>query len=167
MKSKLEELGYEPLFENENNDPNIFLNLSQNIGYSIPEDYQQFLMDYPSTGTFSVLVETPVIDRIPAAGDYEYLPISILFAGCVSKPNYHLLHEREFDVIPPHFILIGEDIGGNGFIISLNDSTFGRIYYFDHEEYFYDKETGSLERIYLVANDFTTFICNLRVSPDQ
>lgn len=166
INNKLMELGYKQLYEKEKNDPDKLANLTQKIGYKVPEDYQQFLMDYPNTGTFSYMVEAQAIEPVACVGDDKYLPISLLFASCKTRPSYNLLNAQESDILPPGLIFIGQEFG-NYFCLSLNDENFGKVYYLDNEEYLYDKESGKIEGLYLVSNDFSSFICSLRIDPDS
>ena len=76
--------------------------------------------------------------------------------------------------MPKYFLSIGSDIFGNQICISLNDEEYGYIYWWDHENEWYDfyyfEETGKempeevkYQNLHLIAHSFTEFLKNLQV----
>lgn len=154
MAEKLIKAGYRPLINTDDFDSITLKTLPETIGYSVPDDYLQFVIDFPNTGIFDDDVLCSGIDPAPCAPDRLY-PITLLYASC-STDYCDLLKLRDIQCeIPQHFLIIGNDDSGNYFCLDLREESLGNVYFLFHEE---EIETG----LYLLANDFTSFIGSLR-----
>jgi hypothetical protein len=96
-------------------------------GYHLPEDYRRFLLTYNGG------VVRPWIFRHDhrdvkheedreALLDYLYDWQDVIGMSELSVP-------RSQSAQPPHHIVIGQDPGGAGVLLSLDPATYGRIYY--------------------------------------
>lgn len=154
ISTKLKEVGYKPFVAADNFAPDTLAKLPDIIGYPVPDDYLQFLIEFPNTGIFDADIFCSGIESAPCAPDSLY-PIALLYASCSDK-RYGLLEFRKDPwELPFHFLVIGDDIGGNYFCLDLRAESLGKVYFLFHEE---EIETG----MYLLADDFTSFIGGLR-----
>ena len=158
ISEKLKEIGYKPFVSTDQYESTSLAKLSEIIGHQVPEDYLQFLAEFPNTGVISTDIVCSGIASSPWAPSGSYA-ISILYASC-SNTSYDLINRRRnpYDAwdFGEEFLVIGDDVGGNLFCLDLKKESFGKIYFWDHEHM--ETETG----FYLVANDFTSFISSLR-----
>jgi len=154
ISDKLNDIGYRPLVGTDQQDSSILENLPEIICYPLPADYLQFLSEFPITGNFDADIVCLGVESAPSAPDNIY-PITLLYAGCSNSRN-DLLKLRNMQCeIPLYLLIIGNDDGGNYFCLDLRAVSHGRVYFLFHEE---EVETG----LYLLANDFTSFIGTLR-----
>lgn len=158
---KLEKLDYRPFVSTDDYDEVKLITQIRDLNLSLPDDYLQFLSRFPCTGFF--FSENPVVclgeNPSAVAPGGRYL-VSSLFAKC-SNPQFDLI---EFylddsymdDLMPKHFLIIGDSDGGNYFCMDLRDESAGTIYFYDHEHS--DNEDG----LTIVARSFSSFIERLR-----
>ncbi|HEX7653481.1 MAG TPA: SMI1/KNR4 family protein [Verrucomicrobiae bacterium] len=159
MPDKLAALGYRRLVESDHYAPETLTNLSSIIGRPVPAAFTRFLVDYPNTGTFEQFVHALGLDAAPGVPDKRYA-IGVLYSNC-SKPHSDLLSIRNNNSkIWDDFLLIGRDDFGYTFAIDLRDGEFGKIKCKTTEQ---DWD----EKLYLVANDFESFILSLQPSDCQ
>jgi len=52
LSEKLDELMYRSYIATDHHDPKVFENLSKVAGYPIPQEYTDFLREFPNTGMF-------------------------------------------------------------------------------------------------------------------
>ncbi|MEJ2046409.1 MAG: SMI1/KNR4 family protein [Reinekea sp.] len=81
------------------------------------------------------------------------------YFGLLLKPSYLSLEEnynRYKDRINKYFLPIATDPGGNIFGISLNEKSYGEIYFWEHEYEGQDKP------LVWLSNDFSSFISSLK-----
>ncbi|MFC0677968.1 SMI1/KNR4 family protein [Lysobacter korlensis] len=159
LSQKLAALMYRPYIDTDRHDPAVFANLPQIVGYPIPEEYMDFLRDFPSTGMFDVEGDVIVkgVEQLPGNHDGRYA-VSMLFAAC-SDERYDLMEIARRPLYggdtPRYVLQIGDNEFGNAFCLDLRRESFGKVYYWDHESG--ADETG----LYLVADDFTSFVRGL------
>ncbi|WP_112076644.1 SMI1/KNR4 family protein [Herbaspirillum rubrisubalbicans] len=151
---KLKDIAYRPFKEVNDSDSKTLTKLSEVVGYPVPSDYLEFLKEFPNTGIFDADIVCSGIECAPCAADGLY-PISLLYASC-SDARYDLLNFRKVSwELPAHFLVIGDDIGGNYFCLDLRMESLGKVYFLFHEE-------GVEAGLYFLANDFSSFINSLR-----
>jgi len=154
LADKLKGLGYEAFLGGGNYDANTLNRLPELIGSPLPEDYLQFLAQFPNTGIFEANIVCAGVECAPCAADGLY-PITHLYASS-TRPSSDLLGLRKMQEEGTRYLLfIGVDVFGNYFCLDLRRESFGKIYFWFHEERL-DKG------LYLLADDFTSFINSLR-----
>lgn len=123
------------------------------MGLKFPSDYFEFLKKnnggFPQKKVF-LINETQGEDSLS------------VFFGIDLTNNYisiNYLYENYEDRFPKGVIPIGEDPGGNYICINLNEESYGKIYFYDHEVENED-ENGKLtwNNLYLIADSFTEFL---------
>lgn len=135
------------------------IKLEKQLGFVFPSPYRKFLLAYNGGQPNPEFFEVPgwrykqslvnELKGIIPGGEYVDL-----------EEDIELMEGR----LPRGFIPIGDDPGGNMIVISLNGPTRGKIYFFDHENE-PDVSTDNLEdytNLYLLADDFDTFLNNLK-----
>jgi hypothetical protein len=154
--SKFKECGYAKFVENDAHNSDDIAHIKASLGQPIPTEYVQFLNNFPDTGIFEQQVECLGLSAAPCAPDRIY-PITLLYAACSDK-RYDILQVRANQYeIPLSYLLFGEDAGGNLFFISLDEKSFGKVYFLYAEE---SIDLGS----YLLADNFSSFIRSLRLT---
>lgn len=160
FSDSLQRLRYCPYIRSDN-PSNYFDNLDAALNSRVPQDYLDFLREFPWTGVFEIDGNVFVAsdDKLSGRHDGHY-SIDMLFAACSDK-RYDLVEIAKRPVydgdVPPYILLIGENVGGNAFGLDLRAEGFGQIYYWDHAH-----ETDD-DGLHLVAKDFSSFISSLRV----
>jgi len=126
---------------------------------TFPEDYRTFLL------THNGGQPKPYFFKVPG-WQYQQSLVNEL-KGIVSNSQSVDLREDNSIMegrLPKGFVSIGDDPGGNKILISLDGSTRGKIYFFDHENE-PDVSTDKLEdysNIYLLADSFDQFLNSLK-----
>ncbi|WP_447895920.1 SMI1/KNR4 family protein [Vreelandella sp. GE22] len=128
------------------------------LGYILPEAYKSFLLKY--NGGF------PLESYIDFEAEKLKLPGDEIkkFYGLNVKPANDIIHKlKEIgNNIPPGLIFIANTHGGNFFLLSLRNDSYGEVFYKDHE--FEDKTrfnpNNSIlpESIVKVSNAFSYFL---------
>lgn len=158
ISEKLKEIGYKSFIAADHYPSETLKNLSELIGRRVPDDYLRFLVEFPNTGTIGDEIVCEGITASPWAPNGFY-SIALLYASC-SNSLYDLVinHRNPADAwdFGGNFLVIGDDVGGNLFCLDLKEESFGKIYFWDHEHL--AAESG----LYLVANDFTSFVNGFR-----
>lgn len=130
------------------------------IGYRLPEDYRQFLLENNGGRP-----HPPYYFNVPGWQHSQSLVND--FKGIVSdNEGYGISQVLEIkgDVFPKGFIPIGRDPGGNHILMSLTESTRGEIYFWDHEDS-PDTQLNSVKdytNIYPLADSFESFVNSLK-----
>ena len=159
IRDQLRALGFEPTPGGALAEANTDLasQLSELIQVELPDDYKTFLAEFPHTGTLDVGVVCVGLVTAHFAPDGAYTS-ELLFASS-TKPHEDILAVRRIQMrdaeIPLCVLLIGEDLFGDFYCMDLRPESFGKIYFWNHEQRIEDG-------LYLVANDFKSFIGNLR-----
>ncbi|WP_420998319.1 SMI1/KNR4 family protein [Cupriavidus sp. 30B13] len=158
---KLRDLAYRPYASADQHDPAVFAGLSAVVGYPVPQEYMDFLREFPDTGVFAVEGDVIIHSKEKLSGKHDGIyAIDMLFAASMDK-RYDLMEIASrpvYDGDTPRYVLqIGQDLGGNAFCLDLRPETFGKVYFWDHEHS--ARETG----LHLVADDFFSFLNGLQV----
>lgn len=142
------------------------LNLETELTYSLPNSYKDFLLN--TNG--GVPVESYIDfneNNLKVPGDEIKR-----FYGVGGKASTDLLHKMESigDNLPKGMIFIANTHGGNFFLISLREDSYGEVFYKDHEyedKLPFDKKNNPLpESMVLVAENFSNFLGGL-YNPDE
>jgi len=136
-------------------------NIEKQIGYSLPIAYKEFLLQYNG----GIPDESYI--------DFNAQKINISsdeikrFYGFGGKASNDLVHKLNSigDILPKGMIFIANTHGGNFFLLSLRQDSYGEVFYKDHE---YEDKTpfkpeNNLfpESIIKVANSFEEFLSRL------
>lgn len=144
--------------------------LEKRVGAALPADYRHFLLLHnggqPEPSDFLVPGW-----RFMASLVNEFDGIKVLENQDVEDDNsVDLLWNIEVfeDRLPKNFLFIGRDPGGNGILLSLHPDTYGKIYFWDHEN---EPEEGledlaDYPNIYFLANSFTEFLDSLKTEEE-
>ena len=155
---KLRALEYAPNFDAENAvDPaDMLRQLTELTQVALPEDYKTFLAEFPSTGLFDVGIFSTGLTKALGVPTGQY-PVEVLYAAS-SKKREDLLSLRKRQAteseIPLYLLRIGADPGGDYYCMDLRPEGFGKVHYLS-------SEVPVEEGLFLVANDFGSFIENL------
>jgi hypothetical protein len=109
-----------------------------------------------------VSVVSPRLEAAPLALEQAF-PLDKLFASSSGSGEDVLAVRREDQAdleIPPYLLLIGGDLFGDYYCMDLRAESFGKIYFWDHQEL-------TEHSLSLVGNDFRSFIGNLRRKDPQ
>lgn len=149
---RLRNLGYRPLKGDDFNVDALIASL-KGEGHSLPEDYETFLKNYPTTGVFDDQVGFEGSEKSPwASGGVEVL--ECLYGQCIDKRNDLMaVRDQLSSELPVSMLAIGEVTGANFVCIRLDETAFGAICIWDHE-HMNDARHG----IYSVAPSFYEFI---------
>jgi SMI1 / KNR4 family (SUKH-1) len=158
---KLHDLAYHSYVDTDNYDPVVFASLSKLAGCPIPQEYMDFLCEFPDTGVFDVEGGVVIKGIEKLSGNHDgWHSIAMLYAGCSDK-QYDLMEitgRPLYDGDTPRYaLLIGDDVFGNAFCLDLHPDTFGKVYFWDHEH------SADEAGLYLVAHDFVSFVNGLQI----
>lgn len=161
ISQKLAALMYQPYIATDRHASAVFASLSQVAGYPIPQQYMDFLHEFPNTGMFDAEGGVVVEGKERLSGKHDgWYSIAMLYAGCTDK-RYDLIKFAGRPVYdgdtPRYVLLIGGDLFGNTFCLDLRPESFGKVYFWDHEHN--ADETG----LHLVADDFESFVNGLQI----
>ncbi|MPQ44940.1 SMI1/KNR4 family protein [Clostridium tarantellae] len=127
----------------------------QSIGFSLPDDYKQFLIKY-NGGTAKVRYSNFNVKDLN-----EDIPLDVLYGLNIEEKVLDLqyVNDEFIDDIFPNSIIIGDD-PGSSMIILINDNDFKGIYYWDYSFYF--PQSSEEENTYKIADSFKAFINGLK-----
>jgi len=137
------------------------LSIEKQIGYSLPAVYEEFLLQYNGGIPDESYIDFKA-QKIDVASDEIKR-----FYGFGGKATNDLIHKLNSigDILPEGMIFIASTHGGNFFLLSLRQDSYGEVFYKDHE---YEDETpfnpeSDLfpESIVKVANSFDEFLSRL------
>ena len=122
-------------------------------GLSLPPDYRSFLLDYNGC-------PDPNVFHVPDLG--EDVLVGVLYRIRSSRSGCDLLAEyrEEIDRLPPGFLIIGHDPGGNRLLLGTLGEDRGRVYYWD-SCYFFPQSNDEDGNTFLVAESFQEFLDGL------
>lgn len=152
---KLAQLGYEtmPSAARTLYDSKTLAGLPALIGSALPQDYLQFLQEFPRTGMLNAYCTG--LERAPWAPDALY-PVDELYASS-SRPLADLLGRRKAQTArgaPLYLLEIGGGLPHASICLDLRAGSYGQIYYWCRDV--------SLGRgLFLLAQDFTSFVRRL------
>lgn len=149
-------VAYRPYVATDHHDPAVFVSLATVNGYPLPQEYMDFLSEFPDTGMFDAEGGVVVEGKERLSGNHNgWYSIAMLYAACSDK-RYDLGAIASRPVydgdVPRYVLLVGDDVLGNMFCLDLRPETFGRVYFWDHAHS--ADETG----LHLVADDFVSFV---------
>ncbi|WP_079526163.1 SMI1/KNR4 family protein [Halobacillus hunanensis] len=128
-------------------------NLEGYLGFSLPDDYRNFLKNY-NGGTSKVRYSKFRVKELN-----ENIPLDVLYGINVDQTfNLAECYEEFGEDLLPKSLIIGDD-PGSGLIVLIHDSENDGVYYWDHA-FFFDQsdEDGN---IYKIAGSFSSFINGL------
>jgi len=130
----------------------------QTHGFKLPDDYRSFLLEF--NGGYPI---PEIIDFI----QYGKSQSDIVNYLCgIHNGEYWASLEWHINIlknrVPSGFIPIGDDPGGNAYLLGVVDEHFGKVYFWDHENEaeIFDKEPD-FKNMSFIANSFTEFINKL------
>jgi cell wall assembly regulator SMI1 len=125
-------------------------------GVALPPEYRDFLLRNNGGRPADNIVDVPNLDEVAVNH----------FFGLRPGEMYDLRRERAMyeGRVPPGTIPIGDDPGGNLFLLSLADDSKGAVLFWDHEEEPVDEATdwSDFENVYAIAGSFDEFLASLR-----
>jgi len=129
------------------------------LGAKLPEPYKAFLSQSDG-GEFKVAGV-----RIKAQNDVTVLDRVLSVHGNATsgiRQQYEM--RREMDRIPKLCCPIGRDPGGNLFVLSLEPKTYGRVYFWDHDNEPPDggDRLADFPNMHELAADFEQFVLGLK-----
>lgn len=123
------------------------------IGFSLPEDYRQFLQNYNGR-TSKVRFSTFYVEELK-----EHIPLDVMYGLDVEHPfNLKKWYEEYKEDLLPNTLVIGDD-PGSGKIVLIADSEFKGVYYWDHTFNF--AQSNEEENTYEISESFKSFIDGL------
>ena len=126
----------------------------QHIGFSLPDDYKEFLRKY-NGGTPKIRYSTFTVADLD-----EEIPLHVLYGLCVDKKlDLHTWHSEYEDDLGEYSIIIGHD-HGSGIIVLVNEADVKEVYYWDHTFNF--EQSSEEENTYKIADSFQDFIDGLK-----
>lgn len=155
-------------------EPQKLLDLEATLGYSLPQDYRDFLLEHGAVSfaesVIAVAAETP-----PSwISDSESVPVGTFFGGTSPRESFSLAwHVTAFlDRLPSGLLPIATAAMSDLFVIDLAPEHYGAIYYWDAEHEPDDDDIeqagGEVPRtnLFLVAASFSDLLGRLRPDPD-
>lgn len=124
----------------------------EHIGFSLPEDYRNFLREY-NGGTPKIKYSAFDVEELK-----EKIPLDVLLGIGVPKFDLWKRNDEYFDDLLPKTIIIGDD-PGVGMIVLINGNEMKGIYYWDHSHYF--EQSNDDNDIYMITESFQAFIDGL------
>lgn len=126
-------------------------NFENIIGFLLPEDYKQFLIEY-NGGTSKVRYSTFKVEGLESR-----IPLDVLYGIDVGKRHFDLRYTNEAykDDILPGSIIIGDEPGG-GFWVLMDCRDYKGVYYWDSPYYF--EQSDEENNLYKAADSFSDFI---------
>lgn len=130
-------------------------------GINLPQSYREFLLR--SNGG----KVTPCGFVVP--GWYGGITALARFYGIHSGKLYNLglILEGSRDVLPPDFLAVAEDGGGNLITLGVKGKHVGKVYFWDHEDELDDEGESKMDmsNMFILADDFKLFLSKL-FTPD-
>src|ERR1035437_9899266 len=102
----------------------IISNFEKLIGFTLPDDYKNFLLEY-NGGKAQEKYSAFFVDELK-----QYIPFAVLY-GLKKQLDLLCLNDEYWDDLIPNCIIIGHD-PGSGMILLLNDPKIKGIFYWDH-----------------------------------
>lgn len=123
----------------------------ERIGTKLPSDYREFILK--NNGG------SPIAENLKGLDDEDYM-VDHFYGFHMNYKVYdlHNAYTTYSDRIPPQFIPVGCDPGGNQFCLGIGGDHRGKVYFWEHEEEHTPPTTANMS---LVANNFSEFITRL------
>lgn len=130
--------------------------LEARLGRKLPDDYRQFLAAHNAREL------TP--HQIPISNVAHSSTVSVreVCCFCPGQPcDINYTYRTYAHRLPKGFFPIASDPGGNLFIMSLNDASYGAIFFWDHENEADDGNEPHMDNVYPLAPTWSDFIAML------
>jgi hypothetical protein len=125
-------------------------------GFMLPSDYRAFLLNINGGVPSKSLVDVPKI------GEQVVQRCYALKSPAVNYTLGRVLENYEGRV-PQVMLPIGDDPGGNLFLIGVSgEECYGKVYFWDHEQEADLEPQPYFENIYYVAGSFNEFLLSLK-----
>jgi hypothetical protein len=121
------------------------------IKFSLPQDYQQFLMEYNGGSALGIFHVNTLHEDI-----FLHVLFGLMRNEELDLKSWFLEYK---DDLMPYTVIVGGDMGA-GLIVLLNSPQKQGVYYWDHSYYF--NKSSDNRNIYKIANSFQEFIYNLK-----
>ncbi|EMS70127.1 SMI1/KNR4 family protein [Ruminiclostridium cellobioparum] len=129
-------------------------NFEQHIGFSLPDDYKQFLIEY-NGGTPQVRYSTFTVEALS-----EIIPLDVLYGlGIDSEMDLQDWNDEYRSDLLSNSIIIGRD-PGTGMVVLINDAEIKGVFYWDHSLFF--NQSNEEENVYKICDSFQEFINQLK-----
>lgn len=129
-------------------------NFEQHIGFSLPDDYKQFLIEY-NGGTPQVRYSTFTVEALS-----EIIPLDVLYGlGIDSEMDLQDWNDEYRSDLLSNSIIIGRD-PGTGMVVLINDAEIKGVFYWDHSLFF--NQSNEEENVYKIYDSFQEFINQLK-----
>lgn len=140
--------------------------IEEAISRSFPADYINFLINFGGSA-FEGYVDFCFLDKY----SHDERGLLSVFFGVRPGDGYDLMRNYETyrERIPPNFLPIADDPGGNLICLSIDGDDKGSVYFWDHneEEIPSDGEVAGYSNVYLLARTFSEFINSLQKVEDE
>ncbi|MBZ0320168.1 MAG: SMI1/KNR4 family protein [Anaerolineae bacterium] len=131
--------------------------VEQQLNIKFPDDYRRFLLAHnggrPKLGVF--LIPDDPIPNQSSILNWFY---------CIDPTdyNYDILRNAEIfkDRMPPEFIPIGEDPGGNQICLVISGEDKGMIFFWDHEQEMDEGEPPTYDNLFFIADNIDDLLNN-------
>lgn len=129
-------------------------NFEQHIGFSLPDDYKQFLIEY-NGGTPQVRNSTFTVEALS-----EIIPLDVLYGlGIDSEMDLQDWNDEYRSDLLSNSIVIGRD-PGTGMVVLINDAEIKGVFYWDQSLFF--NQSNEEENVYKICDSFKEFINQLK-----
>lgn len=131
------------------------------LGYALPEPYRKFLLKHNGGEPTESYIDFKA-EKLKLPGDAVNV-----FYGLGVKPCDDIIHKMKVIgyQLPEGLIFVADTPGGNYFLLSLRDDSYGEVFYKDHEfedNSSFDPNNKILpESIVKVSNNFDDFLACL------
>lgn len=127
--------------------------IEKEIGIKLPPEFQSFLLKYNGG--------KPKPDAVRYSGDYFDF-VAFFYGERFRSYASDLIPSVAFykELIPNHYLPIGESPGGDVYCLSLKNEDYGSVYYWDHEIANYDGEPWE-ENLIKLSISLSEFIDDL------
>jgi len=130
--------------------------LESRLGFPLPNDYRAFLLANNAREISPCSIPVSNIERTSTVTLREMC----CFCPGQACDIFYTLDSYE-GRIPSSFLPIGDDPGGNVFIMALDGDSRGSIWFWIHEFEGDEDEPPTMDNVYPLAKSFTEFLDNL------
>lgn len=151
-------------------------NIEKKYEIIILDDYRELLLNYKDL-FFDDEISFVPIENTPYTSEDTTQSFDGFF-HLQGDDNLEKQIECYYSRMPKSLIPIGECSGGNLICLEVKTETFGKVYFWDHENEFEGKKMAGIisleesideywENLYLVSNSLFDFLNSLKISPDE